>query len=472
MHSLDNDSYDVIIIGAGISGLVCGCYLAKAGMKVLIVEQHDKPGGYCTSFKRNGFLFDAAAHSFGGYRETGHVRKIFNLLNLNRILKIDRLDPSDVIITSDFKITFWSDTNKTISELINFFPQEEKNIVRFFNFLTSTDQSSFVTLKNKTFLNLLETFFKDEKLISILSVTVLGNGGLPPSQIHAFTGTKILSEFILDGGYYPQGGMQALPNALAQLIIDAGGSLSYRHPVKKINHRNGKVTGVTLNNGQSYITNCVISACDMLETLDQLLDKSVIDQSMMSVIKALIPSLSTFVLYIGIDQSISELPSPGSNTWYLMNYDLNQVYMQISKCDLSNAGMYMLRVSPDTKTILMFINAPFKSPDFWKKNKETIASSFLDRLKQVIPNLDKHIKYFDAASPATLFRYTLNHQGAAYGWAGTLSQSFHPGVKQINHCKGLFFTGHWTNIAAGLPGAIYSGYDVAKKIIKKTTKTS
>ena len=47
--------YDVIVIGAGISGLVCGCYLAKAGLRVLIVEQHNKPGGYCTSFKRKGF---------------------------------------------------------------------------------------------------------------------------------------------------------------------------------------------------------------------------------------------------------------------------------------------------------------------------------------------------------------------------------------------------------------------------------
>ena len=45
---LKKDQYDVIIIGAGIGGLVCGCYLAKAGLKVLIVEQHNKAGGYCT----------------------------------------------------------------------------------------------------------------------------------------------------------------------------------------------------------------------------------------------------------------------------------------------------------------------------------------------------------------------------------------------------------------------------------------
>lgn len=66
MPNLGPDAYDAVIIGAGIGGLVCGCYLAKAGMKVLIAEHHHKPGGYCTSFKRRGFTFDAAAHSLEG----------------------------------------------------------------------------------------------------------------------------------------------------------------------------------------------------------------------------------------------------------------------------------------------------------------------------------------------------------------------------------------------------------------------
>ncbi|MBI2560252.1 MAG: NAD(P)-binding protein, partial [Planctomycetes bacterium] len=53
-------SYDVIVIGAGIGGLVCGTFLTKASKKVLIIEQHHTPGGYCTSFKRKGFIFDSA----------------------------------------------------------------------------------------------------------------------------------------------------------------------------------------------------------------------------------------------------------------------------------------------------------------------------------------------------------------------------------------------------------------------------
>ena len=47
-----NNKYDIVIIGAGVGGLACGCYLAKSGFKVLILEQLNKPGGYCSSFRR------------------------------------------------------------------------------------------------------------------------------------------------------------------------------------------------------------------------------------------------------------------------------------------------------------------------------------------------------------------------------------------------------------------------------------
>src|SRR4030066_2519025 len=99
MPKKDKEIYDAVIIGAGISGLVCGCYLAKAGLKVLIAEQHNKPGGYCTSFKRKGFTFDAAAHCFGGYRKDGITRKVFEYLAIDKKIKIWKSNPTDTIIT-------------------------------------------------------------------------------------------------------------------------------------------------------------------------------------------------------------------------------------------------------------------------------------------------------------------------------------------------------------------------------------
>ena len=57
-------SYDAVVIGAGIGGLVCANLLAKSGLRVLLAEQHYMVGGYCSTFRRAGFTFDAGTHFY------------------------------------------------------------------------------------------------------------------------------------------------------------------------------------------------------------------------------------------------------------------------------------------------------------------------------------------------------------------------------------------------------------------------
>ncbi len=457
--------YDVIIIGAGISGLICGCYLAKDGMKVLIVEQHHKPGGYFTSFKRKEFLFDAAAHSFGGYRKNGYVRKLLTEIGVDKLVQIIRFDPSDIIITPDFKITFWNDTQKTIADLTAIFPKEKDNIIDFFNFLTSANQSEFARLKDKTFGYLLRSFFKDERLINALAFPVFGNGGLPPSQMHAFSGAKIFSEFIIDGGYYPEGGIQKLPDTLAYIIEQKGGKILYKSRVKKILVKNNSVVGVKLDNNEIFISKYIVSACDMTQTFKTFLGKKIVGKQL-NVLKNLIPSISTFILYIGVKKPFKSLP-PGTNIWYMPNYDLEESYNRILKCKFDDVRLYMLRVSPNKRTISAFIGAPFRTKLFWNQNKKKIAKKFLQSIEELIPTLEKNIVHFEAATPYTSYRYTLNYKGAAFGWAKMPSQTFEPLFSKSTFIKGLYLTGHWTSIAFGMPGATYSGYDTAKRILRK-----
>src|SRR5689334_19317952 len=98
-----SDKYDVIIIGAGIGGLVCGCYLAKAGLKVLIIEKNANPGGYCNSFEVKGYKFDGCVHSLGNLSQDGKFYQILNELGVYTRLELERYDPSDVIISKDHR---------------------------------------------------------------------------------------------------------------------------------------------------------------------------------------------------------------------------------------------------------------------------------------------------------------------------------------------------------------------------------
>ena len=56
--------YDAIVIGSGIGGLFCANILAKAGLKILLLERHYMLGGFCSTFRRRGFIFDAATHFY------------------------------------------------------------------------------------------------------------------------------------------------------------------------------------------------------------------------------------------------------------------------------------------------------------------------------------------------------------------------------------------------------------------------
>lgn len=284
--------------------------------------------------------------------------------------------------------------------------------------------------------------------------------------MHAFSGAKIFSEFIIDGGYYSEGGIQNLPNALEHIIKQNQGKILYRRLVKKILHKNNSVIGVNLDNNETFFSKYVISACDMTQTFKTFLGEKLISKQTIDSLKNMIPSISTFILYIGINKPFKGLPKPGANIWYLPYYNLDEIFYQVEKCNFNKTG-YMLRVSPDKKTILAFVSAPFRTRLFWKQNKKKIAEDFLNRIEKFIPTLKKHTVYLDAATPSTLYRYTLNYKGAASGWAKMPSQSFDPLFLRKSFINGLYLTGHWTSIGFGLPGTCYSGLDTAMRILRK-----
>lgn len=460
--------YDAIIIGAGIGGLVCGCYLAKAGMKVLIADQHYKPGGYCTSFKRQGFTFDAAPHCFGSYRENGMMRKILQGLDVDKKLNIIRPNPSDIIVTPDYKIPFWNDLEKTIEEFQTLFPEEGNNIRQFFYLLIDTDPNSFSKLRSWTFKTLLDQYFTNDKLKAILSFPFLGIGGLPSSMMSAFVGAKLYSEFIFDGGYYPKGSMQSLPDTLAERFKEFGGELRLSTLVKKIKVKDDRVTGVVSEKGGFIPSKYVISNCDARQTFLKLLGKEKIKEEFRLKIKNMTPSISNFILYLGLNGYFNSLTKPGTTFSFFPHYNIEKAYNAARRGDIETYGGYMFRVSHDKSTIIAIIPAPYKSKKHWVNNKYNILESSIKRIeKHSIPHLSEHIVYKEAATPHTLYRYTLNYRGASFGWAGTPSQLAVPDLRKPSFIQGLYLTGHWTTLGVGISGVAYVGYDTAKIILRK-----
>ena len=74
--------YDIIIIGGGLGGLTAGAKLAREGKTVLLIEQHDKPGGCATTFKRGDFTLEVGLHEMDGPSPGDMKSKIFSELDV------------------------------------------------------------------------------------------------------------------------------------------------------------------------------------------------------------------------------------------------------------------------------------------------------------------------------------------------------------------------------------------------------
>src|SRR5580692_10215188 len=123
---------DAIVIGAGIGGLFCANLLARGGMKVLLLERHYALGGFCSTFRRKGFVFDAANHFYPLLGNPGTLTgKLLRELDLPTAwVKMDPVDQyhfpgmTPFAVPADFKL--YGDKLKT------WFPEEAKSVDAYF----------------------------------------------------------------------------------------------------------------------------------------------------------------------------------------------------------------------------------------------------------------------------------------------------------------------------------------------------
>jgi phytoene dehydrogenase-like protein len=477
--------YDVAIIGAGISGLVCGCYLAKANLKVLIIEQHYKPGGYCTSFERGGYTFDAGVHYLGSCRENQGI--IYNILQdfslLDRI-KFIRNDPCDRIVTPSEVILIRQDAEKTKQELVNNFPKEKQNINRFFNFILNEDFLFLVSkTRSLTFSNFLNSFFTDYKLKSILSIPI-GNLGISPSKASALASVFLYREYILDGGYYPKGGIQTFPDLLTSKFKEYGGDLLLSNKVKKIIVKNGMATGIELNEGEFIQTKFVISNADVAATFKELLSSECIEKKKLEHLEI---SPSAFIVYLGINKNLEKLINRHFTTWLFSTYDVSKCYDIEKYYNLDRIykekkdfnvdyiichfpSLIDSELAPKNKSaIRAMVWIKSANRNIQEDYKENLYKKIMMKLNEIIPNILKYVEIKEIAVPHTLYKFTSNQNGSALGWASTVNQIDRNIFPSQTSIKGLYLTGHWVTNGigqSGIPLVAFCGRNVAKLLLK------
>src|SRR5512135_1226673 len=136
--------YDVIVIGSGAGGLTAAVALAQAGKKVLVLEQHDRPGGWTHSFTLDGYRFSPGVHYIGKLDPGGTLRVIYEGLGVSQDLTFCELNPDgyDHIHIGDKRFDFPKGRENLVQRLKGSFPRSGPEIDSYFDSLTNLWESA------------------------------------------------------------------------------------------------------------------------------------------------------------------------------------------------------------------------------------------------------------------------------------------------------------------------------------------
>ena len=125
---MNMDDIDILIIGSGLGGLVCGAVLSREGYKICIVEKNKQIGGCLQTYVRDRVIFDSGVHYIGGLSKGQNLYQIFKYLGILDKLKLQQMnvDAFDKIIFEDDEQEYpmAQGYENFIAQLLKYFPDE------------------------------------------------------------------------------------------------------------------------------------------------------------------------------------------------------------------------------------------------------------------------------------------------------------------------------------------------------------
>src|SRR5579872_4175703 len=254
--------FDVLIVGTGMGGLVCGNTLARQGYTVCMVEKNKQLGGCLQIYVRNKVIFDSGVHYIGGLAKGQNLYQIFKWLGLMDELKLEKMDPDfdRILLDDDQKeYRFMQGYEAFEKEMIHEFPAEEQAILTYTKTIREIcdrfplyrlqlradgEKQEAMGISAKHFIESVTTNKKLRAVLAGNNMLYAGSGEATPFYIHALT----VNSYIESAWRCLVGGAQ-ISKILARNISQAGGQVIKNREVKKLIVEEGMVKAAELSDG-------------------------------------------------------------------------------------------------------------------------------------------------------------------------------------------------------------------------------
>ena len=448
------NKYDVIIIGGGLGGLTAANKLAKNGRKVLLLESHDKLGGFATWFYRKGkHIFDVSLHGFPvGMVKT--CRKYWSKAIADKIIQLKRIRFINPLyqLETDFTVEDFT------SKLINDFKVSQEQVDNFFKLIMNMN---YYDNKEMTNGELLESFFPGRKDVHrfLIEPIVYANGSTMEDP--AITYGIVFSNFMSKGVYTFQGGTDLVIKMMQEELLKNNVDIRLKSKVEKIVIKDNVCQGVMVG-GDFVASRSVLSNGNLIGTIFNMVGEDKFKPEFIEKVKKVRLNTSSCQVYMGIKEgeTIDEI---GDLIFYSEAKEFKTDELLSMNTTSRTFSLYYPRLRPQLEnagySIVASTNARYEdwlslSKEEYKAKKQALIEATLVSLEKVIPGVSKKIDYIEAATPLTIKRYTHHEKGSSFG---TKHEGLEISMGLDKEIKGLFHTGSVGIIMSGWLGAANYG---------------
>ena len=498
-----NRKYDAVVIGAGNGGLTAAVRLAQNGVKTLLVEKHNLPGGFATSFRRGRFEFEASLHElndFGTAENAGDLRQLFDSLGVtDKIEWLPIPDAYRVICKSEgLDATMPFGVKAFIDRMEQYVPGSRASTEKFFalaeevrlaqaysNSVNGKTDSKYMVKNYGNFVRcgsysvneVLRALKMPQKAQDILSAYWCYLGAHLEDMSFAHYASMV-NRYILRGAVSPKSRSHEISLAFIERFLELGGEVHMNTEAVRILTGKDGVEGVVLADGTTVETRHIVANCAPHLVYGKMMEK--VPERIVRATNARKLSGRGFTMFLGLDATAEEMGVQNHNYFLYDTSDSVRQYhlMETIEDNDVQATVCLNRAQPDCSpegTCMMYFTTLFMqredgtdawsdvTPENYVRTKNRVADRMIERFERDTgARIRDHIEEISIATPMTYARYCGHPQGTIYGYESQYWDGLMPRLQMMNEdyengVRGLRFAGGYAMRLSGYSSAYHAG---------------